>query len=180
MLEDLAHYKERSKYLWSIRSASLAHCLHLLCAHHPHFIRPKLIWHTLGVCVLSSFFFLWGIPSIISDLKADVRDRRTATRALVPKLGLLWEAQLVQTSSLCCSHSGSLSAEKRGDFVMETQLCWVKLFVTYRSWGNWVFFFLTMLLGYWEISFLKQVKRSFEWYCPHFPLELAVYALGCY
>lgn len=113
-------------------------------------------------------FFLWGIPSIISDLKADVRDRRTATRALVPKLGLLWEAQLVQTSSLCCSHSGSLSAEKRGDFVMETQLCWVKLFVTYRSWGNWVLFFFNNAFGLLRNIISKTGQKVFRVVLPTF------------
>lgn len=94
-------------------SGSWAQLTQILCA----------IW-----CVI---FF--GVLSVSSDPKADVLDRKTPPRGSEHETGAPLRAAVGPNSSMCCSDSGSPSPEGRGAFVLETQLCCGKLFVTVIS-----------------------------------------------
>lgn len=79
-------------------------------------------------------FIFPGVPSIISDPNTDVQDRRTPPRASVPKTGAPLRTPMGPNSSMCCAQSRS--PEGRGAFILETQLCRGKQFITVISYSG--------------------------------------------
>lgn len=83
------------EHLCSVGAASLAHCLHLLCVHHPHFTGEL---NSADTDLVFVFYLCWGAIYHLWPQNRCSGLKDNPHRASVPKLGLPWEPQLIQTA----------------------------------------------------------------------------------